>query len=136
MKGKNHNFFAAGLAAFCVIAASILLFFLLFKIQAIGTAVKQFTQILEPFFVGGVVAYLLAPIYNLLLRNLMEVFSKKLKPRLARGLSVGISLFISILVALLETPPNMGRLETFTLTFGGTNISPPPKTDVTFITTS
>lgn len=101
MKGKNHNFFAAGLAAFCVIAASILLFFLLFKIQAIGTAVKKFTQILEPFFVGGVVAYLLAPIYNLLLRNLMEVFSKKLKPRLARGLSVGISLFISILVALL-----------------------------------
>lgn len=101
MKGKDHKYFAAGLAAFCVIGASILLFFLLFKIQAIGTAVKQFTQILEPFFVGGIVAYLLAPIYNLLVRNLMELFSKKLKPRHARGLSVGISLFVSILVALL-----------------------------------
>lgn len=101
MKGKHPKYLATGLTAFCVIAASILLFFLLFKISSIRMAVKQFTQILEPFFVGGVIAYLLAPIYNLLLRNLMEVFSKKLKPRHARPISVGISLFISILLALL-----------------------------------
>lgn len=101
MKGKHPKFFATGLTAFCVIAASILLFFLLFKISSIRMAVKQFTQILEPFFVGGVIAYLLAPIYNLLLRNLMEGFSKKLKPRHAKPISVGISLFISILLALL-----------------------------------
>lgn len=101
MKGKNQKSIVAGLTAFCVIAASILLFFVLFKLQAIGAALKQFSQILEPFFVGGVVAYLLAPIYNLILRNLMEVFTKKLKPRRARPLSVGIALFVSIVLALL-----------------------------------
>lgn len=57
--------------------------------------------ILEPFIIGGVIAYLLSPLYNLLLRNLDEFFQIRLNPRKARGLAVGISIFLAILFALL-----------------------------------
>lgn len=57
--------------------------------------------ILEPFIIGGVIAYLLSPLYNLLLRNLDEFFQIRLNPRKARGLAVGVSIFLAILFALL-----------------------------------
>ena len=101
MKEKYQKYIAWGLTAFCVIASSILLFFLLYKLNAIKAAVKGFMQILEPFLVGALIAYLLAPIYNALLRNLEPVFRKKLKQKLSHGFAVGISLFVSIMLALL-----------------------------------
>lgn len=101
MKEKYQKNFAMGVTAFCVIAASILLFFILYKLRSIGAAVKLIIQILEPFLVGWLIAYLLTPIYNLILRNLDALFSKKLKRKLAHSLAVGISLAGSILLALL-----------------------------------
>ena len=40
MKEKYQKYIAWGLTAFCVIASSILFFFLLFKLNAIKAAVK------------------------------------------------------------------------------------------------
>lgn len=101
MKEKYHKYIAAGLTAFCVIAASILLFFLLYEMKAIRGAVGSVVRLLEPFFVGALIAYLLAPFYNLLMRNLVPLFSGKLKPKTARGLAIGIALFASLMVTLL-----------------------------------
>lgn len=103
MREKYQKYLAAGVTAFLVIAASILLFFLLFKVQAIGSAIRRLTQIMEPFFVGAVIAYLLAPLYNLIVRNLSDGFSHRMKPRHANALSVGIALFVAIVVALMVT---------------------------------
>ncbi len=58
-------------------------------------------SILTPFIVGGVIAYLLSPLYNLLLRNLDDFFQSRITPRKARALAVGLSDFLSILFALL-----------------------------------
>lgn len=101
MKEKYQKYIAAGLTAFCVIAASILLFFLLYQFKTFFQLTKQIVQILEPFLVGAVIAYLVAPLYNLLTRNISYLLSKKLKPRHANTIAIAVSLFISVMVALM-----------------------------------
>ena len=100
-KEKYSKYIATGLTAFLVIGASLLLFFLFYNIRAIRTFLGTMAGVLSPFIIGGVIAYLLSPLYNLLLRNLDEFFQTRLKPRKARGLAVGLSIFLAILFALL-----------------------------------
>ena len=101
MNAKYQKYIATGLTAFCVIAASLLLFFLLYQFKSFYQFAKDIVQILEPFLIGAVVAYLVAPLYNLLTRNISYTLSKKLKPRHANMIAVAFSLFVSIMVALL-----------------------------------
>lgn len=101
MKEKYQKYIASGLTAFCVIAASLLLFFLLYQFKSFYQFTKEIAQILEPFFIGAVVAYLVAPLYNLLARNISYLLSRKMKPRHANTFAVAVSLFVSIMVALL-----------------------------------
>ena len=101
MREKYSKYIATGVTAFCVIAASILLFFLFYEMKAIAAILKQISAILEPFFIGAVVAYLVTPLYNLLVRNLNDGLSRKLKARHANFFSVAISLFVSIMAAVL-----------------------------------
>lgn len=102
MRDKKYpSYLANGLTAFLVIAASIFFFFLLSNLHQIRSFLGFLSRILEPFFVGAVMAYLVTPLYNLLHRNLNDLLSHKMKPRRAAQLSVGISLFISIVTVLL-----------------------------------
>ena len=50
MKDKYQKYIATGLTAFCVIAGSILLFFLLYKIKSIFGFIGDIIRILEPLF--------------------------------------------------------------------------------------
>lgn len=103
MKEKYSNYIAVGLTAFLVIAASILLYFLLHSFPTIKRTVGGFVQILEPFIVGTVIAYLLAPLYNRLVRNLEVFFARKLSAKRARTLAVALALTASILAAVAIT---------------------------------
>ncbi len=103
MKEKYSNYIAMGLTAFLVIAASILLFFVLHSFPAIKRTVGGFLQILEPFIVGAIIAYLLAPLYNRLLRNFESFFVRKLSAKRAHTLAVALALTISILAAVAVT---------------------------------
>ncbi len=103
MKEKYSNYIAMGLTAFLVIAASILLFFVLHSFPAIKRTVGGFLQILEPFIVGAIIAYLLAPLYNRLLRNFKSFFVRKLSTKRAHTLAVALALTISILAAVAVT---------------------------------
>ncbi len=103
MKEKYSNYIAMGLTAFLVIAASILLFFILHSFPAIKRTVGGFLQILEPFIVGAIIAYLLAPLYNRLLRNFKSFFVRKLSTKRAHTLAVALALTISILAAVAVT---------------------------------
>lgn len=98
---KYSKYIATGLTAFLVIGASLLLFFLFYNIRSIRAFLSNVVSILTPFIVGGVIAYLLSPLYNLLLRNLDDFFQSRITPRKARALAVGLSDFLSILFALL-----------------------------------
>ncbi|MGM9537749.1 MAG: AI-2E family transporter [Candidatus Onthomonas sp.] len=99
---KRHlgDYVGIGLTALAVIAASILIFFFIYKFNVIKQLVLRLVDILMPFIVGGVIAYLLAPVYNVLCRNLDYYLSRKLKPRRARQLANGLSVLLSLLLAL------------------------------------
>ena len=94
------RYVAMGLTAFSVIAASILLFFLFYEIRVIRDIIVQLIDILMPFLIGAVIAYLLAPLYNLLCRNLDHLFSLRLDAKRSVRLARVCSVLLSILAAL------------------------------------
>ncbi len=67
MKDKNH-YFLWGLTAFCVIAASLLLWFMLFNFRSLLNAGRTLIRILMPFIWGFAIAYLLLPVFNFNMR--------------------------------------------------------------------
>ena len=52
------------LAGFGAISLSVILFFLLYRLQGVEEALGTVTDILMPFIYGGVIAYLLRPMCN------------------------------------------------------------------------
>lgn len=99
-KRPIKDYVGIGLTALAVIAASIFIFFFIYKFNAIKQLAVHLVEILMPFIVGGVIAYLLAPVYNVLCRNLDYYLSLKLKPRRARQLANGLSVLLALLLAL------------------------------------
>lgn len=99
---KLQDYLTIGLTAFLVIAASLLTALILFRFKAIGGLLQQIVTILMPFIIGCVIAYLLAPIYNFLLRNLeFFLLEKKVPEKLARSVAVGCAVFVSIVGAIM-----------------------------------
>ena len=102
---KNEQFkkhFYIGLTAFGVIAASILFFFLLFRLGDIFDGINKVVSILMPVVYGIALAYLLLPLYNWLCKKFYGVFTKKMKKqRSAIRLSKALSTTISILFAII-----------------------------------
>lgn len=86
------------LSIFGAIALSILLFFLLFRVDAVKAKAARLTVILMPFIYGAVMAYLLKPICNFWERHLSALFEKHW-PR-GKKLAPLLSIFISILLGL------------------------------------
>lgn len=86
------------LSIFGAIALSILLFFLLFRVEAVKAAAGRLIDILMPFIYGAVMAYLLKPICNFWERKLSALFQKHwLKGvKLAPTLSIFISMFLGL----------------------------------------
>lgn len=68
---KNHKeYFYWGLTAFCVIAASIILYYILQKLPVIGEFIGKVISILQPFIYGLLIAYLLTPLMTKLNKKL------------------------------------------------------------------
>lgn len=98
---KYRDYLTIGLTAFLVIAASLMIFFALFHFQTIRNWIRNIVSILMPFIIGCVIAYLLAPIYNMILRNLENwLVIRKVNPTLARKSAVALAVLISITAAL------------------------------------
>ena len=76
---------------------SLILFFILYRLQGIGDALKTLSDILAPFVYGSVVAYLLRPLCNTYESFFAEVLPKPVK-KMANGIAVGLSLVTGILV--------------------------------------
>ncbi|MCI8303331.1 MAG: AI-2E family transporter [Lawsonibacter sp.] len=75
----RHPYLAAGLTAFAVIAASLLLFFLLFHLGAVTRFLNTVGGILRPIFMGAVIAFLLLPVHRTILRFLMAITTDERK---------------------------------------------------------
>ena len=60
-RNDRHPYLSAGITAFAVIAASMLLFFLLFQAREVTGFLTRLGVILRPIFMGAVIAFLLLP---------------------------------------------------------------------------
>lgn len=92
-----------GLTAFCVIAGGLLVFFTFYKFSLIRSLCANLVRILMPFIIGAVIAYLLSPLYNLLVSGTRSWLRKnsKLAEKYVRGISTAIGVLVSIGLALL-----------------------------------
>ena len=97
MKHENRKPYVYGmLAGFGAIGLSVLFFFILYRMQGVGAALKTLTGILMPFIYGGVIAYLLRPMCNWY----SEQFRNLLKGKYAR-MSEVLAIAASLLTGLL-----------------------------------
>ncbi len=74
---QRKKYIMIGVIAFCVVAASILLVFAIFKFEVIKAFCLTIWGILAPFLYGFVLAYLLLPVYNFLLHILEKLLCRK-----------------------------------------------------------
>ena len=98
MKHESRKPYVYGmLAGFGAIGLSVAFFFVLYRLQGVGEALKSLAGILMPFIYGGVIAYLLRPMcnwYSAMLHNLL----KGKQENLAEGLAITASLLSGLLI--------------------------------------
>ena len=106
MKLKNNNsnekfsYFKEGLTAFSVIAAVIVFFFFIFKIELILGFFNTLLNILQPVILGAVIAFLINPITKFFNKHINKILNKIFKKqnafkKLSLYSSITFSLFIS-----------------------------------------
>ena len=104
---KKRRYLYMSLAVFTSIAMGLVLFFILFHMQGIGTGLKALSDILAPFVYGGVVAYLLRPLCNTYESFFTDVFPKNVKRfsnSVAVILSLATGLFIVYMLIIMIAP--------------------------------
>lgn len=101
----NKKYFRIGLTAFCVVAASICFYFLLFHGDRFKNNINSLFAILSPVLYGVIFAYLMTPMVNTIERRfLFPIFLKSEKGLTAkkkkgiRILSILITLIIIIVI--------------------------------------
>lgn len=106
MKNEQYKkYLYTGITAIAVIAASILLFFCLYRFSSIKKTIDLVVRILMPIIYGVVLGYLLSPAYNYFTRTALKVTSKKMKSIskatfVARGISTFISISLTLIVVI------------------------------------
>ena len=91
------NYKRIGLIAFGVLAGILILFFFLFKINAVKNAIFTIVSILQPIIIGFVIAYLANPVMKFFDKYLSKFFVGALK---LKKVGKKISRLISIILAL------------------------------------
>lgn len=97
---EHKSYIAAGITAFCVIAAALLLFFFLFHLSAVCGFLRTLARILRPIFIGIVIAFLLLPVHRRVLSFLTAILpdNERKNPRNLPILN-GMAIFFSLLLA-------------------------------------
>ena len=88
------------LTAFCVIAASLLFYFLLFKSDAVGAGLKKLIEVLNPIIYGFIIAYILNPPMQFFENTALKLALRMGKHPKKRGLKV-IRIVSTIITTLL-----------------------------------
>lgn len=97
----DKKYIAWGLTAFCVIAAGILFYYLLFHMGNIKNAASSAVKICMPIIDGLVIAYLLAPVVNHMEYDLFFPVCQKLKINLHAKNKKRIRLITSLITLFL-----------------------------------
>ena len=89
-----------GITAFLVILCSIIVFFVIYRFNDVHNVAGVCTSILMPFIIGLVMAYLLCPIYNFVVRGTYALFQRGGR-RFSRALTVSKGIGTLVAVAAL-----------------------------------
>lgn len=99
---QKPDYIALGLTAFAVIAASILLFFVIHNFAAIRAVVATINRILRPIYYGMVLAFLLLPVHRRILKFLHTVVPERmLRSAHHRSFLNAAAITLSLLFAFL-----------------------------------
>ena len=96
---ENEKYIKLGITGFAVMAASMVLFFLIFNLKGISGAMRMLAKILSPFLYGAVIAYLVTPLCRRLEKLFKRLFRGK-RDGLAGTLSILVSLLLAVIVVL------------------------------------
>lgn len=101
----NNKYIKWGVTAFCVLAAGISFYYLIFHISNILTNINKMLNIIMPVLIGLVIAYLLTPILNTLEKNVLNPLFDRMKikktvkrDRWVRGIGVILTSVLLILI--------------------------------------
>lgn len=102
-KSRMKQYFNRGLTVFLVVAACILFYFLLFRLEAVSGILNTILGILQPIIFGMAIAYMLNPIVKWIDKHLIPVLEKKMEPDKAQKVSrsVGVITSLVFLVVLV-----------------------------------
>ena len=93
---ENKPYVMGMLVGFGAISLSVLVFFLLYRLQGVEEMIGAITDILMPFIYGGIIAYLLRPMCNAYSSWFRKLFKGK-RNRLAEGLAITCSMITGLL---------------------------------------
>lgn len=98
----KRSYLYKGVTAFLVVAACVLFYFFVYRIDAIWGYVKRVFDVLQPVIFGLVVAYLVNPIFNFLNKSFLPFFKKRIKKQeSAEKITNIICVILSLLIFLI-----------------------------------
>lgn len=102
IKNSYKKYVLWGVTGFSVVAASVLFFFFIFRLDEVGDLFSKIVKILEPVIYGLVIAYLLGPVVSFWNRKLSLLLKKYMKnTKRAEGLAKGGAVAISLILAAI-----------------------------------
>lgn len=99
-KPSIRSYFTVGLTAFLVIAAAVLFFFIIFRMDTISGFFHQLTSALQPIIIGLVIAYLLSPIVGFCESKLTKLCLSQSKTQQINKRLASLIRYLSIFFAL------------------------------------
>lgn len=95
----SKAYFKQGLAVFLIGSALIITYYYVNHFSVLKGGISRINDILAPFYLGIIIAYLLCPIFNLVVRRIYPLIKNKFKtPRKAFGFSKFIATLVSLIV--------------------------------------
>ncbi|MCD7867084.1 MAG: AI-2E family transporter [Clostridiales bacterium] len=139
-KNKKNPYLRLMLALFGAAALTIVFFFLLFRADTVRNTIHVILNVLMPFIIGGVLAYILTPACNLLEEKLSQLLKNRKKgASLAKSLSVALTLLLALAIVcilllmvvptlvqtiysiLVQIPDSIQEFEDWILVYAGDN---------------
>ena len=96
---KKYLYLAGSL--FLAFALSIMLFFVLYKIDAIKSVIGHIVKTMMPFIIGAALAYIICPLCNKLEVLFDKLFSKMKNEQTKEKISRTLSVFAGIIIAVI-----------------------------------
>ena len=101
----NKKYLYWGMTAFAVISASLLFYFIIFRMDIFLGRIKNLAGILMPVICGAIIAYLLIPIVNFQERKIYHILEEKQHlsldkkhRKIIRYISIGFALIFAFLI--------------------------------------